>query len=228
MLQCTCNPIWRTLLLHNIANGFYQRWLSSFSFSNHPVQRHLALFTQRITGQPAKNDLASARAPSRGSATSAANDGSATGEEIATLLSLIHMLRSKSAQLMELIRVAEDIEDDTNGGQRGRALPIISGPPIPTGPSFARITAPCALPDFNVLRPHAAAPRHTRRRSPARSRSRSRSGASEESVSQPDRFAPPPTLSDEDGSEESRAPRYAWPFWYHWTVDGVLRGRCRP
>ena len=29
-------------------------------------------------------------------------------------------------------------------------------------------------------------------------------------------------------SNLQRAPRYAWPFWYHWTVDGVLRGRCCP
>ena len=233
------------MLLHNIANCLYQKWLGSFSFSNHPIQRHLALFTRRITGQVAESkekEETQERVPPKNSAsaTPIAITSTITGEETATLLSLIHMLRRKSAPLMELIRIAEDVEADAIMVEQGNALPSATTFPAPPRPSFARITAPCSLPDFNVLHPYVAAPQIVQRCYPAlpgqmgrrhhrqRSRSRSRSCLPEDLDSQPDRLDKPPTFHEENGTEESRRPRYAWPYWYEWTENGVVRGRCSP
>ena len=148
------------------------------------------------------------------------------------------MLRRKSAPLMELIRIADDTETDANMVAHSEALHSVTTIPTPPRPSSARITAPISFLDYVSLHPHQVAPGHgyppaqsimqrERRHHRRRSRSRSRSCVPEDLDSNPDRFDEPPIFHD-DGTAESRKPRYAWPYWYEWTASGIVRGRCSP
>ena len=239
--QCTCNPIRGTMLLCNIGNHLYQSWTTIFSFSNHPTLLHLSPYLRHITKNKAPPRVAAPLVPTapctRNPAVASATDG-----ETATLLSLVHLLRCKSGPLMELIRIAMDTEVDNAIAVTDRASTL------PVQPMPCSISATTAIPfstyeHLNLHHPSlcrrtvmesdrtGSSASHMlyneRRRRNYRSRSRSRSFEPECTDSNPDGYEKPPTFLD-DGSAESRKPKYAWPFWYNWTATGAVRGRCSP
>ena len=143
----------------------------------------------------------------------------ATAEETVTLLTLVQLLRSRSGPLNELLSIAMD--------------------PEPYQPSVCRRAAPIYQPIIGVTDaevenhlngqpwPPAVSDMLYNEGSRQRRGSRSPDFAPDTVDSNPWQPEPTPSFND-DGSEDSKSPKYSWPYWYKMTAKGAKRSKFDP
>ena len=179
----------------------------------------------------------------------------ATAEETVTLLTLVQLLRSRSGPLNELLSIAMDPEPYRPSVCR-RAAPTyqpivgvtdsevenllsIAMDPEPHQPSVCRSVAPIYQPVIGVTDaevenhlngqpwPPAVSDMLYNERSRQRRGSRSPDFAPDIDDSNPWQPEPTPSFND-DGSEDSKSPKYSWLHWYKMTAKGAKRWKFDP
>ena len=163
----------------------------------------------------------------------------ATAEETVTLLTLVQLLRSRSAPLNELLTIAKDPEPVAAASLSLGEYVALHESEAQYQPSVCRRAAPIYQPDISVSDadvenyldghpwPPAVIDMLDNQGSQQRRGGRSPDWAPD--IIDPDPWQPEPTPSfNDDGSRDSKSPKYSWPWWYKMTAKGAQRWKFDP